>query len=126
MRKMIQDSRNRSALRFLERRKQQPPMNRQNQPPKGIVACVYLGVVLTLLSVGMLLFYNGIHQGIIHQEIVCRPPPGKGGGMAAYGARAVKIGIGLAALGTMFMYAAGLLISGWYKARGRGRLGGRS
>ncbi len=90
-------------------------MNRQNQPPEGIVALVYLGVILTLLSVGMLLVYNGIIHGIINQEIVCRPPPGKGGGMAAYGARAVWIGIGLAALGMMLIYGAVLLIRGWSK-----------
>ena len=91
-------------------------MNRQNQPPERVVACIYFGVILTLLSVGGVLIYNGIHQGIIHQEIVCRPPPGKGGGMAAYGARAVRIGIGLAALGMMFIYGAVHLIRGWYKA----------
>jgi hypothetical protein len=94
-------------------------MKQQSQPPYWVLASIFIFVILVLVTVGIILIYNGIHHGIIHQEIVSRPPPGKGGGMAAYGARAVKIGIGLAALGMMFIYGAATLFWNMYKGRFR-------
>ena len=60
--------------------------------------------MVLLFILGIILIYDGIHRGVIHQEIVNRPATGAWS--ASYGARAVKIGIFVAVLGIVFIYAA--------------------
>ncbi len=81
-------------------------MNRQNQSPHPLLS-IFLRtlIVLVLLIPGIILIYEGIHQGIIHQEFVTGPRS-KGPGIAAHGSRAVLIGIGMTTLGIFFIYGA--------------------
>ncbi len=69
--------------------------------------------MVLLFILGSTLIYDGIHRGIIHQEIVNRPA--RGAWTAAYGARAVKIGIFVAILGTVFIYAAVFMFYNLFK-----------
>ncbi len=81
-------------------------MNWQSLSPHPILSCfIRTLVVLLLLIPGIILIYQGIHQGIIHQEFVTGPRS-KGPGIAAHGSRAVFIGIGMTTLGMFFIYGA--------------------
>ncbi len=69
--------------------------------------------MILLFILGVILIYDGIHRGVIHQEIINRPATGAR--TDAYGARAVKIGIYVALLGIAFIYAAVFIFYNLYK-----------
>ena len=73
-------------------------------------------MMVLLFILGTILIYDGIHRGVIHQEIINRPATGAW--TAAYGARAVKIGIYVALLGIVFIGAGVFIFCNLFKGKG--------
>ncbi len=88
-------------------------MNRQDQSFPPFLKCILISVMALLFILGITLIYDGIHRGVIHQEIVNHPATGAW--TAAYGARAVKIGIFVAVLGIVFIYVAAFIFCNLFK-----------